>query len=209
MKRLAATFLFILVMAISFSVDHTEVKAEDSATFNYKVKEDDTISIIAKKYGVGSIEIKGVNPELDVNNLEIGSKIKIPNMSYIRAFQDQVVYLSNIERQNAGVAPVVSDSNMARVARYKANDMRDTNYFSHYSPTYGDPFVMLSDFGISFKKAGENIAARQTTPEQVVQSWMESESHRTTLLNPDYTRLGVGYSEGGILGQYWVQMFAN
>jgi len=124
-------------------------------------------------------------------------------------FESEVVRLTNIERQKVGVAPVKSDSNIAYVARTKAEDMRDNNYFSHYSPTYGDPFVMMQDFGIVFTKAGENIAARQTSPSAVVQSWMNSDTHRETLLNPAYTRLGVGYAQGGYLDHYWVQMFAN
>jgi uncharacterized YkwD family protein len=93
------------------------------------------------------------------------------------------------------------------VARYKAMDMRDNNYFSHTSPTYGDPFTMIKHFGISFTAAGENIAAGQATPQEVVQAWMNSPGHRANILNSTYTDIGVGYAAGGSEHYYWVQQF--
>lgn len=131
------------------------------------------------------------------------------NKAEASAFTDEVVRLTNIERAKVGAPAVSNNSEIANVAQVKAEDMRDNDYFSHYSPTYGDPFVMLRDFGIVFNKAAENIAAKQTTPSSVVQAWMNSDSHRTTMLNPAYKKLGVGYTTGGMLGYYWVQMFTD
>ncbi len=42
--------------------------------------------------------------------------------------------------------------------------MIDKSYFSHTSPTYGSPFDMMKNFGITYSTAGENIAAGQATP---------------------------------------------
>ncbi|MGF7535158.1 CAP domain-containing protein [Bacillus mexicanus] len=208
MRKFLLPVLF-LAIAFSFAIHHTKAEASEITTINYVVKDGETVNIIANRYQMGSDEIGNVNPGVDINQLKTGQTIKIPDLSEIKSLQNEVIRLTNIERQKVGIAPLTYDWKLGRVARYKANDMRDNNYFSHYSPTYGDPFVMMRDFGISFTKAGENIAARQTTPEQVVQSWMNSDSHREAMLNPDYTRIGAGYSEGGYLGYYWVQMFAN
>jgi len=93
------------------------------------------------------------------------------------------------------------------MARDKSADMRDHHYFSHQSPTYGSPFDMMKKYGISYTTAGENIAAGQTTPEEVVQAWMNSEGHRANILNPNYTAIGVGYVKGGSYGSYWTQDF--
>ena len=82
--------------------------------------------------------------------------------------------------------------------------MNNNHYFSHTSPTYGSPFDMMRDFGVSYKSAGENIAMGQTTAEQVVDAWMNSEGHRKNILNANYTHIGVGFSKGG---NYWSQMF--
>ena len=82
--------------------------------------------------------------------------------------------------------------------------MADNRYFSHTSPTYGSPFQMIKNFGISYRTAGENIAAGQRTPKAVVDAWMNSSGHRANILNASYTQIGVGYVASG---HYWTQMF--
>ena len=84
--------------------------------------------------------------------------------------------------------------------------MKDKNYFSHTSPTYGTPFQMMKSFGITYKTAGENIARGYNTPESVVNGWMNSSGHRANILNATYTRIGVGYVKDG---NYWTQMFVS
>lgn len=122
-------------------------------------------------------------------------------------FEQRVVELVNIERSKAGLKPLTYDAQLSQVAKLKSEDMRDKKYFSHTSPTYGSPFDMMKQFGISYRTAGENIAAGQTSPEQVVQAWMNSSGHRANILNGQYTQIGVGYAKGGSYGHYWTQMF--
>ena len=78
--------------------------------------------------------------------------------------------------------------------------MQKNNYFSHTSPTYGSPFDMMRDQGVSYKSAGENIAQGQRTPQEVVQAWMNSEGHRRNILNSNYTHIGVGMIQTVITG---------
>ena len=69
--------------------------------------------------------------------------------------------------------------------------MRDKNYFSHTSPTYGTPEEMLNRFGVKWRAYGENIAAGQTTAEEVMRVWMNSTGHRANILDPRFSgRLG-------------------
>ena len=77
-------------------------------------------------------------------------------------------------------------------------------YFSHTSPTYGTPFQMMKNFGITYRTAGENIARGQISPKAVVDAWMNSSGHRANILNSSFTHIGVGYAENG---RYWTQMF--
>jgi len=93
------------------------------------------------------------------------------------------------------------------MARVKAEDMRDNNYFSHTSPTYGSPFDMMKQFGISFTAAGENIAKGQKTPESVMSGWMNSPGHRANILSANYNQIGVGYVTDSRGTTYWVQEF--
>lgn len=122
-------------------------------------------------------------------------------------YEQRVVELVNAERIKAGLAPLQVDLDLSRVARLKAEDMRDKNYFSHDSPTYGSFLEMLHRFGIPYRTAGENIAAGYRSPEAVVAAWMASPGHKSNILNPAFTRLGVGYASGGSYGHYWVQLF--
>ncbi|QQK74466.1 sporulation protein [Salicibibacter cibarius] len=122
-------------------------------------------------------------------------------------FEQEVVRLTNEEREAQGLEPLEAHEELAEVAAVKSEDMRDNNYFSHESPTHGSPFEMISDHGIDFTVAGENIAAGQPSPEQVVEAWMDSEGHRANILNDDFTHIGIGHVEGGSYGEYWTQMF--
>ncbi|OCA92831.1 CAP domain-containing protein [Pseudobacillus wudalianchiensis] len=122
----------------------------------------------------------------------------------LSAFEQQVVDLTNQERQKAGLQPLKADTQLSSVARKKSEDMLAKNYFSHTSPTYGSPFDMMKQFGITYRTAGENIAKGQRTPAEVVKAWMESPGHRANILNKDYTHIGVGYVENGNI---WTQMF--
>ncbi|HLU21737.1 MAG TPA: CAP domain-containing protein [Bacillaceae bacterium] len=115
-----------------------------------------------------------------------------------------VIRLTNEERSKAGLPALKADSALNNVADVKAQDMYEKGYFSHTSPTYGSPFDMMRDFGISYSAAGENIAQGQKSPEEVVKAWMNSEGHRKNILDNKYTHIGVGYEQGG---NQWVQMF--
>ncbi|WP_369900531.1 CAP domain-containing protein [Bacillus manliponensis] len=124
--------------------------------------------------------------------------------SSLSAFEQKVVDLTNAERAKQGLPALKVDTLLSKVARVKSEDMQKNRYFDHTSPTYGSPFDMMKQFGVSYKSAGENIAQGQRTPEEVVQAWMNSSGHRANILNNGYTHIGVGYVENG---NYWTQQF--
>ncbi|MCM3734799.1 CAP domain-containing protein [Bacillus cytotoxicus] len=124
----------------------------------------------------------------------------------LSAFEQKVVDLTNAERSKQGLPALKVDNVLSKVARVKSEDMQKNHYFDHTSPTYGSPFDMMKQFGISYKSAGENIAQGQRTPEEVVQAWMNSAGHRANILNSGYTHIGVGYVESG---NYWTQEFIS
>ncbi|WP_226527911.1 CAP domain-containing protein [Metabacillus niabensis] len=119
-------------------------------------------------------------------------------------YEQQVVDLTNQERAKQGLPALKVDLELSKVAREKSLDMQKNNYFSHTSPTYGSPFDMMKQFGISYKAAGENIAKGQRTPQEVVNAWMNSSGHRQNILSSNFTHIGVGYVAEG---NYWTQQF--
>lgn len=120
---------------------------------------------------------------------------------------EEVLKLVNEERSKQGLKALTLNSDLTNVAMAKAKDMKDNNYFSHISPTYGTPFEMLQHFGLHYSFAGENIASGQKTAKQVMNDWMNSSGHRANILNKNYSELGVGFTEGGNYGTEWVQLF--
>ena len=131
-----------------------------------------------------------------------------PGNSSVSAIEREVVRLVNIERQKAGLAPLTLSAELSKVARIKSQDMADKNYFSHTSPTYGDPFEMMRSFGIKFGYAGENIAKGYRSAESVMKGWMNSSGHRANIFNPNFKTIGVGYAEANGT-TYWTQMFTD
>ena len=117
--------------------------------------------------------------------------------------------LVNAERKKQGLKALTLSNELTDIATLKSSDMAKKNYFSHTSPTYGTPFEMLQQFGISYSSAGENIAAGQKTADDVMQSWLNSSGHRANILSSKYTELGVGYYKGGSYGVYCTQLFTG
>lgn len=199
MKRLiifvlsAAMLVSMLVIGASAATTHTVVKG-------------DSMWKIAVRYEVGLDEIKNANPQISNPALIYpGQVLNIPTTdATVLNFEAEVVRLVNEIRVQNGLKPLTQDWQLSRVARYKSQDMREHNYFSHTSPVYGSPFQMIKNFGISYRSAGENIAKGYATPRAVVDGWMNSSGHRANILNASYTHIGVGYVSDG---RYWTQMF--
>ena len=119
----------------------------------------------------------------------------------VSAYAKQVVRLVNQERAKVGLPALTLDTTASKAAQVRAKEIRTS--FSHTRPNGSSCFTALKEAGVSYRTAGENIAAGQQTPEQVVAAWMNSEGHRKNILGSQYTAIGVGYLEGG----YWTQFF--
>jgi len=126
----------------------------------------------------------------------------------LSSLEREMLNLVNQERKKYEVNPLKPDSELNKVARIKAQDMVDNNYFSHYSPTYGSPFDMMKQFGIKFHHAGENLAANSSV-NSAHKNLMQSSGHRKNILNPDFTHIGIGVKESEKYGYIFVQMFIS
>lgn len=120
--------------------------------------------------------------------------------------EQEVFNLINKQRTNNGLPALKIDEEVQKVARIKAEDMVTNNYFSHQSPTYGSPFDMLKSFKISYKSAGENIAANSSNT-GAVNAWMNSSGHRANILSSNYNYTGIGVVSSPKYGKIYVQQF--
>lgn len=124
----------------------------------------------------------------------------------LTANEKQMFDLVNQERTKQGLAPLKVNMELQKLARLKAKDMIDKNYFSHQSPTYGSPFDMMNKYGVSYRTAGENIAGNSSV-QGAHTSLMNSDGHRKNILNSAFTEAGIGIVDGGPYGKMFVQMF--
>lgn len=195
-------YTMMLAIALIFCAK-TAVHAQN---ITYTVRPGDSMWKIAVRYQIGVSEIIHANPSVKNPNLIYpGQKLSVPNIDDIKKMENEVIRLVNVERSKRGLSALTANWELSRVARYKSQDMKTKNYFSHTSPTYGSPFQMMQHFGIAYRTAGENIAMGQRTPQEVMNAWMNSSGHRANILNPQFKEIGVGAAKDGSI--YWTQMF--
>ena len=119
-------------------------------------------------------------------------------------FASQVVELVNAERAKYGLSALTVDAKVQQAALVRAKESAQS--FSHTRPNGSSFSTALTEAGVSYRRAGENIAYGQRTPQQVMNAWMNSSGHRANILNKDFTTIGVGYTV--INGTaYWAQLF--
>ena len=195
----------------SIIISGKNIENADGKTLIIVQKGDALWNIAFQRLGLGNryIDIVELNKD-KIKNPDLiypGDKVYVPLFSGVKAIEQEVIRLTNLERQKAGLSPLAHNWELSRVARYKSEDMSNKNYFSHTSPTYGSPFTMIKNFGISYSAAGENIAMGQTTAQAVVQGWMNSSGHRANILSTNFNKIGVGYAKSSSGKIYWTQMF--
>lgn len=139
-------------------------------------------------------------------NTNNGNTQKPDDNGYNSSYEQQVLNLVNKERRSQGLSALSLSSEAQQAARVRAKEI--VSSFSHTRPNGTSCFTVLNEIGAKYTSAGENIAKGQKTPEQVVEAWMNSPSHRANILSSKYTKLGVGcYFNGS--NTYWAQMFLN
>ena len=112
--------------------------------------------------------------------------------------------LVNKARKEKGLKALEFDASLVKIARLKAKDMRDNNYFSHTSKYYGTPFDMMKKYGVKFSTAGENIAGNQSV-EKVVKAWLKESGNN--IYNDKFNSTGIGIVESPTYGKLFVQLF--
>ena len=118
----------------------------------------------------------------------------------------EVVRLTNSARSQNGYAALVEDGALSEAAAVRAREIARS--FSHTRPSGASFSSALSESGVSYLRAGENIASGQKSAFEVVNAWMNSPGHRANILNSSYSRIGsASVNINGTL--YWVQLFAD
>lgn len=155
---------------------------------------------------IGAVSKKYVKPIYPNSSSNTGNNQNTQTDSTLNSNEKEVFDLINKQRTNNGLSVLKIDNEVQRVARIKAQDMVNNNYFSHTSPTYGSPFDMLKSFKVSYKTAGENIAGNSSNSGAVT-AWMNSSGHKANILNSSFNYTGIGVVSSPKYGKVYVQMF--
>jgi uncharacterized protein YkwD len=127
-------------------------------------------------------------------------------------YVQQVVELTNRERQAKGLRPLKAQPTLQEAAQWLADDMAKNSYLSHTDSQGRDFSTRLRNFGYeNFTVMAENVGMGARDPAKAVANWMKSPGHRANILNPELTEIGVGYAinEKDRNGHYWVQDFGR
>jgi uncharacterized protein YkwD len=124
-------------------------------------------------------------------------------------YEQRVVELTNQERAAAGLPPMKLVTGLTNAARYHAVDLTDNEYFQHDSfDRISDNLVRVCEWYERIRAyypgpGAENLARGPLTPDEVMNVWMHSPSHRKNILGK-HREIGVGYS-----AERWVQNFGT
>lgn len=125
---------------------------------------------------------------------------------------EKLLILTNEKRHENGAGPLTINEKLDEAAVEKADNMFAENYWAHNSPSGKNPWVFIKNSGYTYVYAGENLARGFTKPDDVINAWMASPSHRENMLSTNYTDVGFAVKEGKLLGEETiliVEMFGN
>jgi uncharacterized protein YkwD len=117
---------------------------------------------------------------------------------------EQILDITNLIRKRHELSGVKWHEETSQVALLHSKDMKENDYFSHDSPSKGGLSDRLQEGNVKYHLAGENIAAKYIDGIAAVEGWLNSKGHRETLLNKEFTHLGVGVYE-----KYYTQNFIS
>ncbi len=176
-------------------------------------------AITVANTGETLVILDGVQPSAITTDDFLGTQVSAssepPNDLDEVAFINRVVELTNEFRAENGLSGLTLNPLLTTAADNHSQNMAILDFFDHTGADGSSIGDRVAATGYNYSTAGENIAAGYSTPEEVVQGWIDSPGHRANLLNSDFTEIGVGYhflendtgSEN--YNHYWTQVFGT
>ena len=150
----------------------------------------------------------------DTGNAENNSSGETVDTNTLEEYAQEVIRLTNEERAKAGLPALKVNDKLMQAAAIRAEEI--TEKFSHTRPNGDGMSTVFYEVGLDPYELcpGENIASKATTPQQVVEAWMNSEGHRNAILNVNHTDIGVGvavkqFHNPDSYTLFWVQDFGG
>lgn len=199
-------FIFMVIGSYRNIINQNKV----ISTNTYIDKDNEIVNSNLEKEEVTDIEEK--IPETENKSYEDISKEDINEYKNIQSENtytdliNEVYEITNNYRSLVGVSSLTLDSSLVEAASIRAKELSDS--FSHTRPNGSSCFTVLSELGISYGTAGENIAAGYSSSQSVMEGWRSSSGHYQNIISSKFRKIGIGVN---IINNqyYWVQIFSN
>lgn len=197
-------------LAKNFSVENYVQEGESSSTLDsaswskitdteYRTlsTSDGNIMAFCDIHGTGQVYGILLYTSAYTSNRFIYGTSNVYSADMLTAAERQVFEITNAFRVYHGVGILQRDSRGDTAARMHSQDMADNNYFNHISQGTGYTFgIRLKNAGIIYTSAGENIIAGYADGISMMMGWINSQGHRTNMLNANYKYIGCGAAYG-------------
>ncbi len=173
------------------------------STNTYIDKDNEIVNSNLEKEEVTDMENKYYE---DISKEDINEYKNIQSENTYTDLINEVYEITNNYRSLVGVPSLTLDSSLVEAASIRAKELSDS--FSHTRPNGSSCFTVLSELGISYGTAGENIAAGYSSPQSVMEGWRSSSGHYQNIISSKFKKIGIGVN---IINNqyYWVQIFSN
>lgn len=180
------------------------------STNNYIDKDNEIVNSNLEKEEVTNIEEKISDTDnkeyKEISKEDINEYKDIQSENTYTDLINEVYEITNNYRSLVGVSSLTLDSSLVEAAIIRAKELSDS--FSHTRPNGSSCFTVLSELGISYGTAGENIAAGYSSSQSVMEGWRSSSGHYQNIISSKFKKIGIGVN---IINNqyYWVQIFSN
>ena len=173
------------------------------STNTYIDKDNEIVNSNLEKEKVTDMENKYYE---DISKEDINEYKNIQSENTYTDLINEVYEITNNYRSLVGVSSLTLDSSLVTAANIRAKELSDS--FSHTRPNGSSCFTVLSELGISYGTAGENIAAGYSSSQSVMEGWHSSSGHYQNIISSKFKKIGIGVN---IVNNqyYWVQIFSN
>ena len=192
-------FIFMVIGSYRNIINQNKV----ISTNTYIDKDNEIVNSNLEKEEVTDIENKYYE---DISKEDINEYKNIQSENTYTDLINEVYEITKKYRSLVGVSFLTLDSSLVEAASIRAKELSDS--FSHTRPKGSSCFTVLSELGISYGTAGENIAAGYSSPQSVMEGWHSSSGHYQNIISSKFKKIGIGVN---IINNqyYWVQIFSN
>jgi uncharacterized protein YkwD len=158
----------------------------------------------AAQQAANFITVRPDSKEIKVLDVNIDSR----DLTFDDTSEKEMLETVNVERIKRGIVGLSSDQTLTIIARDHSRDMLIRKYFSHVTPDGKTLKDRLAVFSVQYSAAAENLAFAPTV--QIAHTGlMASEDHKKNILDPSFSKIGIGIIDAGIYGKMFTQVFTD